>query len=246
MICNICGKNTDTRNGVCGECHGRQTVKTRQKRVIRQSTMAIIVGFVILVGLFSFISSGLFEETTEKVSETTNEIVHNIGETSEGIVKRIEEEQIRIQEDQRISDKKYIQEITTKVHELINIERTSHGLRPLSWNAKIAQASVNHSADMLTRDYFEHDSPEGHDFSWRYSQVGFSCSVTKGNMIYGGAENIMYLDGYYGVDRIASETVDGWMNSPGHKSNILTSYFQSEGIGVAVSFNEVYVTQNFC
>ena len=56
----------------------------------------------------------------------------------------------------------------------------------------------------------------------------------------------MYLVGYRGVNAIASATVDGWMNSPGHRANILTSYFQSTGIGVAISGNEVYLTQNFC
>lgn len=71
-------------------------------------------------------------------------------------------------------------------------------------------------------------------------------SYQIGNIIYGGGENIMFLGGYYGVETIAAQTVDGWMSSSGHRANILTPYFQSEGIGVAVSFDEAYVTQNFC
>ena len=65
-------------------------------------------------------------------------------------------------------------------------------------------------------------------------------------MIYGGAENIMFLQGYSGVNAIATATVDSWMNSPGHRANILVSDWRSEGIGVAFSGNEVYLTQNFC
>ena len=233
----------------------------------------VVVGFVVMFGIL-FYSGGIqidqenLEESIQsipdkipddlatKISEDLpeipseipqiDEITKKIGETTGGIVKRIEEEQMRIEEEQRISDEKYIQDITTKVHELINEERTSRGLNPLSWNGKLAQAALNHSTDMAKRDYFAHDSPDGQDFQWRYSQVGFSCSVRLGNVIYGGGENIMYLDGYYGVDTIATETVDGWMNSPGHRENILTPYFQSEGIGVVESYNEVYVTQNFC
>jgi uncharacterized protein YkwD len=45
---------------------------------------------------------------------------------------------------------------------------------------------------------------------------------------------------------LATETVNGWMNSPGHRINILTPHFQSEGIGVSISGNQVYLTQNFC
>ncbi len=56
----------------------------------------------------------------------------------------------------------------------------------------------------------------------------------------------MYADGYYGVDTIALQSVDGWMASQGHRENILTPYFKSEGIGVAKLGSEIYVTQNFC
>lgn len=47
---------------------------------------------------------------------------------------------------------------------------------------------------------------------------------------------------------IAKSTVNGWLSSPGHRKNILTSTYDKEGIGVAVSLerNEVYITQIFC
>ena len=48
------------------------------------------------------------------------------------------------------------------------------------------------------------------------------------------------------MDTIATKTVNGLMNSQGHRENILRPYFQSEGIGVAKSGDEIYVTQNFC
>jgi uncharacterized protein YkwD len=155
-------------------------------------------------------------------------------------------EQAQLEEEQRISDKKYIQDIKIKVHQLVNEERRDYGLRHLSWNEKLAQAALNHSTDMASRGYYAHDSPEGHDFSWRYSQIGFSCSVVRGNMIYGGAENLMFLEGHYGVDNIATVTVDGWMDSPGHRKNMLNPDWRSEGIGVSMSGNKIYITQNFC
>tara|TARA_B110000438_G_scaffold283927_1_gene312465 strand:+ start:318 stop:905 length:588 start_codon:yes stop_codon:yes gene_type:complete len=173
-------------------------------------------------------------------------LLDQIQETSDKFNEEKEKEELKKINDKQISDKKYVNDVTRQIHILINEQRAIHDLKSLSWNSKAAQAALNHSTDMASRNYFEHDSPEGYDFSWRYAQVGFSCAVTKGNMIYGGGENIMFLEGYYGVDKIATETVDGWMNSPGHRSNILTTHFLSEGIGVSISGNEIYVTQNFC
>ena len=240
FYCTKCGKRS----------YGRSYERKQGKKVVGIITIIVVglFGFLFFNGTLEFNQKNLeksIDYITDEVPQI-GELQTKIEETTEGIVKRIEKEQIRVEEEQRITDEKYVQDITTKIHALINEERTSHGLRSLSWNAKLAQASLNHSTDMTKREYFQHDSPEGHDFSWRYSQVGFSCSVTLGNMIYSGGENIMYLDGYYGTDTIATETVESWMNSPGHRANILTSYFQSEGIGVSISYNEVYVTQNFC
>jgi hypothetical protein len=43
---------------------------------------------------------------------------------------------------------------------------------------------------MTRRDFFSHDSPEGHDFSHRYRQAGYTCQIRIGRTIYGSAENI--------------------------------------------------------
>lgn len=91
-----------------------------------------------------------------------------------------------------------------------------------------------------------------------YSQL----SAGQGMIFLGLAENIFqnnlydrvwYTNGiptsyeWNTVDEIAESTVLGWMNSPGHRQNILTPHFYSEGIGVAISGDDkVYITQNFC
>jgi uncharacterized protein YkwD len=138
--------------------------------------------------------------------------------------------------------------IALDIHNGINEQRKDNGLLPLTWNPILSQAALNHSNDMAKRDYFEHNDPEGHDFTYRYSQVGFNCQIPVSDYEYsGGGENIMYLEGYYGEENIASQTVTGWMNSSGHRHNILTSYFQSEGIGVAESDDgKIYATEDFC
>ncbi|MCV0367470.1 MAG: CAP domain-containing protein [Nitrosopumilus sp.] len=259
----------------CTKCHhrsyGRSRKRKQQKKIgVGISIMLLVgvMGFLFVNGVFEINEKNLdssmqtIQETTESakriILETADKAIpepakkvvtdttDKIQETTTEIAKKIEEDQVQRQIEQKASDEKYLTDIALRIHELINEERTSRGLSALTWNPTITKASVNHSNDMANRNYFQHDSPEGHDFTWRYSQVGFTCAISQGSWIYGGGENIMYMEGYYGVETIASESVDGWMNSQGHRENILTPYFKTEGIGVAKSGNEVYVTQNFC
>jgi uncharacterized protein YkwD len=155
-----------------------------------------------------------------------------------------------------------ISKLERNIHDLINRERRKQGLSPLAWNDTLSSIARKHSQDMAMRNYFSHDSPEGHDFSYRYSKAGYSCSVHgQGNIYYTGAENIfqnnlydriVFMDGVAHYDwntagKIAESTVQGWMNSQGHRKNILTPHWKSEGIGVAISPDDkVYITQNFC
>jgi uncharacterized protein YkwD len=148
-----------------------------------------------------------------------------------------------------------------KVHRLINRERERHGLAPLVWDDALARIARGHSRDMFRRRYFSHASPEGHDLEHRYAREGYRCAINVGNIRYEGAENIALNNLYDAVritngkavyawnseERIAETTVRGWMDSPGHRRNILTPHWRKEGIGVAIDpEGRVYLTQNFC
>jgi uncharacterized protein YkwD len=153
-------------------------------------------------------------------------------------------------------------ELERQMHILINKERRKFGLSLLEWKETLADIARIHSQDMAKRNYFSHYSPEGRDFFYRYGQKGFTCGVHVGRTIYQGGENIALNHLYDSVttvngvatsydwnsqNKIAETTVQGWMKSPGHRKNILTPYFKSEGIGVAITPDgKVYITQNFC
>ena len=154
-----------------------------------------------------------------------------------------------------------ISELEIEIHESVNNERTLRGLPPLEWNEKLSMIAREHSEDMAQRGYFSHMSPEGHDFSYRYAQEGFVCNIPSGSIIYMGAENLFQNNLYRSITyinaipfydwntqtEIAQSTVSGWMSSYSHRQNILTPYWQSEGIGMAIAEDsKVYVTQNFC
>jgi uncharacterized protein YkwD len=155
------------------------------------------------------------------------------------------------------------QKIEYLVHQLTNQERKNYGLSQLVFDSEISQIARGHSQDMALREYFAHETPEGFTPTDRAEHVGYVCQKIVGLQMYSGlAENIFqgYLfSSYYSLngvitsydwsseEEIAKITVDGWMNSPGHRENILTDIFDREGIGVEISpDNKVYVTQNFC
>ncbi len=154
-----------------------------------------------------------------------------------------------------------IPDLEKQIHALINEERKKQGLSPLARDTALSRIARKHSRDMAKRSYFDHISPEGRDFAYRYSQEGYRCSVPVGATVYMGAENIAQNNLYDSVTtvngeafynwnsltKIAETTVRGWMNSPGHRKNILTPYWRNEGIGVVIAPDDkVYITQNFC
>jgi uncharacterized protein YkwD len=156
--------------------------------------------------------------------------------------------------------------LEARIHALINKERQKHGLSRLAWDDRLGRIAREHSRDMAKRNYFSHDSPEGHDFSYRYGKAGYTCTVEEiadGKIlsIYTGGENIFQNNLYNSIttvngvayydwnkeEEIAETTVQGWMNSPGHRKNILTPQWRREGIGIFVAPDDkVYITQNFC
>lgn len=150
-----------------------------------------------------------------------------------------------------------------QVHLLTNQYRIEHRLSQLTWDDNLANIARHHSQDMASRNYFSHETPEGKDPTDRGISQGYHCQQRIGNLIYSGiAENIFqnnlygtvwYINGipssydWNTLDDLAISTVDGWMDSPGHRENILTKTYDKEGIGVEISSDDkVYITQNFC
>ncbi len=204
------------------------------------------------------------DKTVSKVKETIDEqltpvelepIVDTNENTDNAPVKVIEKNPL----DQPIIDK---DELEKQIHSLTNQYRTQNGLKALSWDDGLSNIARSHSKDMAIRGYFSHDTPEGKDPTDRGISQGYRCQKTIGNLIYSGiAENIFQNNLYDSVtiigvvpihdwnsqDELAKSTVDGWMESSGHRDNILTKTYDLEGIGVEISSDsKVYITQNFC
>jgi uncharacterized protein YkwD len=112
-----------------------------------------------------------------------------------------------------------IEKVRAEMLARVNAERRKAGARPLRANARLDQAAQRHAEDMLARDYFAHESPEGKTVRDRAKAAGYDWRMI--------GENI--ASGQFSVE----EVMDTWMNSPGHRRNILEPGFRELGIGLA-------------
>jgi uncharacterized protein YkwD len=126
------------------------------------------------------------------------------------------------------SSKPELDAVEDEVVELVNAERADAGCNPLNVDAKLAQAAQDHSADMAERDYFDHTTPEGLTFAERIVNAGYPTP---------GAENIAV------GQQNAEQVMEGWMNSDGHRANILNCELTNIGVGFVE--NGMYWTQDF-
>lgn len=130
--------------------------------------------------------------------------------------------------------------------DLINQERTSRGLDPLTLELRLNDASEDHSTWMDQSGNFSHTGVAGSSPGDRMRDAGFAFS---GSWTWG--ENIAFQS-ERGAPGIADDVADlhrALMNSPGHRANILNPNFDLIGIGIEEGdnrgFDAVYVTQNF-
>ena len=99
---------------------------------------------------------------------------------------------------------------------LVNAERAKNGVAALSWSSEIVGVARVHATDMWARRYFGHVSPEGDDVGDR---------LTKAKIDYGFAGENLAL-----APTLAT-AMNGLLNSPGHRANILEPKFKNVGIG---------------
>lgn len=103
------------------------------------------------------------------------------------------------------------------VLDLTNQARRSQGCRPLQLDDSLVEAAGSHASDMVRRHYMDHTNPDGEDPGDRMARAGYHGS--------GWGENI--AAGYSSAQKV----FNAWMNSDGHRANILNCKFTTIGIG---------------
>jgi uncharacterized protein YkwD len=126
--------------------------------------------------------------------------------------------------------------IERRVFALINEERAKFGRSQLAWLDPAASSARFHSNDMAVNKFFGHVDLNGKRAAARADQFGISDWRSVG-------ENIAWLSG---GDDVATRVVRLWMESPGHRDNILNRSFRESGVGIASSGDgKMYITQVF-
>ncbi len=133
---------------------------------------------------------------------------------------------------------KGVQSFAGEVVSLTNQFRATNGLAPLTLNSKLSEAAQTHSQNMATQDFFSHTGKDGSSAGDRVSKTGYDWRTVAENIAAGQST--------------PSEVVNSWINSPGHRLNILNTTIKEIGVGYfflaedtgTTNYN-AYWTQNF-
>ncbi|UUU25172.1 CAP domain-containing protein [Streptomyces sp. DSM 40750] len=116
------------------------------------------------------------------------------------------------------------------VLQLVNEERAKAGCSPVAANSDLAKLAESFSEDMALRGFFDHTNPDGEDPWDRAATLGITGL---------GGENIAR------GQATAEAVMEAWMNSPGHRANILNCDFKTLGVGVHMGDGGPWWTQDF-
>ncbi len=106
----------------------------------------------------------------------------------------------------------------SQVFELINQRRAENGVAPLEKDNHLREAAYLHSKDMADNNFMSHTGSDGSSFSTRIRRTAFAGSP--------GGENVA------SGQRTPEQVMEAWMNSSGHRRNILNAQFRYVGVGV--------------
>jgi uncharacterized protein YkwD len=112
------------------------------------------------------------------------------------------------------------------IFELTNAFRARHGKPALAWNNTLASVAREHSEDMAARNFFDHSNPGGESPGDRLENAGYHWLSYAENISAGQSSGI--------------STVNSWINSSGHRSNMLTEKCTELGVGRATASNAKY------
>jgi uncharacterized protein YkwD len=117
----------------------------------------------------------------------------------------------------------------------VNQVRADAGLAPLADTDPLDAVAADRSADMVTRHYFSHTTPDGLDV--------FALLDRRGISFAAAGENLAWTT--YGDEKAAASALDGFLGSPPHRANLLDPAYREIGVGVARDGGTVYFTLVF-
>lgn len=196
--------------------------------------LKLIVGFFVVCLVIALIQNGSLKAPEFKNDQITPE------QLSKGLNEYIAEAT-------KEPDISTIEQLT---FQKVNAIRGSN----LKWNSQLASIARSHSEDMASRNFFDHDNPDGDGPTERAKKAGIQTEIDKGAYIAVGigenismvpTGNVIGCGSVYTEEEIADCAAEGWRDSPGHYANIIDREYTETGMGVGVSGSTYYLTQTF-
>lgn len=187
-----------------------------------------VIGLLLLLGTI-FAGGVQANAATFNSGTTSRRVVHNRPvkpSTNQGST-----------ENNTVVSDKFMAQVEQAIFNKVNEERAKAGVSPLSYNSTMEKYARIKSQDMGDNNYFSHADLSGNYITSKMKVDGVSYKAW--------GENIAYIGGITDPTALANKFMENWMNSEGHRKNILSTNFDSIGIGVYQSGNRVYATQEF-
>ena len=116
--------------------------------------------------------------------------------------------------------------MATEIAAGLNASRRANGAAPLRFNRRLGQAAMVHACDMLVHDFFDHRGTDGSNSQARVRTAGYQDCIVAENLAWGYPQ--------------PGQIISGWMNSPGHRRNMLHPRIEEFGVGITQGPNGPY------
>lgn len=109
-------------------------------------------------------------------------------------------------------------QLATEIAAGLNASRRANGQSELRFNRQLGRAAMVHACDMLVNNFFDHRGSDGSSSQRRVQKAGYRDCIVAENLAWGYPQS--------------AQIINGWMNSPGHRRNMLHPRVEEFGIGI--------------
>ena len=197
--------------------------------------LAMTYGLYAAATLLALLLVGCGDTTTDEQDPSSSgggDVIMADGEGSSWNNKRLDDDLSVPDDELNVADGSCGGAVESEVFRLLNVDRAENGLEPLRCDPGLIVVARVHSEDMATRGFFAHINPDDEQPWDRLNRYG----ITIWNMV---GENIAR------GNMTPTEVEQSWMDSPGHRANILQTDFTHVGVGVYRDGDDTLWTQLF-
>lgn len=229
----------------------------------------VLIGVIIVSFLYSY-SVTTETKTLESKVDAKESTIEDLSQRNEEKDKQIQEIEDNLSKTQsEVKDLKntlannpsnfHPHVIEREVHRLLNEERTSRGAGRLSFDPDLRETAHDKSVEMAEYGFSHVNPVTGEDYRDIFQRHNYDCIFEHEGKVYFGSENIhrthwktqppSFIDAkpYHNNTELAKGMFQAWMDSDGHRRNMLAEQWNKVGIGVyKTSDDEIFATQHFC